>query len=99
MDETQCLYTKCRGIKASVTKLIAKVETMISADLESVSTKSVSESRKLLAETTLTQLKVKKEQVMELDTAIAAKIDSEQEFEEETIEAPDDVRGAHRPFI
>ena len=72
---------------------------MISADLESVSTKSVSESRKVLAETTLMQLKVKKEQVMELDTAIAAKIDSEQEFEEETIEAPDDARGAHRPFI
>ena len=45
---------------------------MISADLESVSTKSVSESRKVLAETTLTQLKVKKDQVMELDTAIAA---------------------------
>jgi len=99
MDESQRLRTKRRGIKASVTKLIAKVETMISADLESVSTKSVSESRKVLAETTLMQLKVKKEQVMELDTAIAAKIDSEQEFEEETIEAPDDARGAHRPFI
>jgi len=32
------------------------------------------------------QLTVKKEQVMKLDTAITAKIDDEQEFEEETIE-------------
>ena len=87
MDENQRLRTKRRGIKASVMKLIAKVETMISADLESVSTKSVSESQKVLAETTLTQLKVKKDQIMELDTAIAAKIDSELEFEEETTEA------------
>ena len=87
MDESQRLRTKCQGIKASVTKLIAKVETVISANLESVSTKSVSESWKVLAETTLTQLKVKKDQVMELDTSIAVKIDGELEFEEETTEA------------
>ena len=61
MDESQHLHTKCRGIKAGVIKLTVKVETMISADFESVSTKSVSESQKVLAETTLTQLKVKKE--------------------------------------
>ena len=35
---------------------------------------------------TLMQLKVKKEQDMKQDTGIVAKIDNEQDFEEETIE-------------
>ena len=87
MSELQRLQAKCRGIKASVTKLIMKVEDVISADLEGVSTQSVSESRKLLAETTLVQLKHKKGQIMELDDAIGAKIEAEQEFEEEITNA------------
>ena len=61
---------------------------MISVYLEDVSTQSVSESRKqLLAETTLVQLKHKKGQIMELDNAIGAKIEAEQEFEEEITNA------------
>ncbi|XP_065901997.1 uncharacterized protein [Dysidea avara] len=87
MSELQRLQAKRRGIKASVTKLITKVEDMISADLEGVSTQYVSESRKLLAETTLVQLKHKKGQIMELDDAIGAKIEAEQEFEEEITNA------------
>ena len=87
MSEVQHLQAKRRGIKASVTKLITKVEDMISADLEDVSTQSVSESRKLLAETTLVQLKHKKGQIMELDDAIGVKIEAEQEFEEEITNA------------
>ena len=81
MSELQHLQAKRRGIKASVTKLITKVEDMISANLEGISTQSVSES----AETTLTQLKHKKGHIM--DDAIGAKIEAEQEFEEEITNA------------
>ena len=81
------LNLKRRGIKASTTKLLAKVEDMLSTDLEGVSTQSVSEGKKLLAETTLTQLKAKKEQIVELDIAIADKIEGELEFEEEITNA------------
>ena len=42
MSEFQRLQVKRRGIKASVTKLITKVEDMISADLEGINTQSVS---------------------------------------------------------
>ena len=77
MSELQRLQAKCHGIKASITKLITKVEVMISTDLECVSTQSVSESRKLLAETTLAQLKQKKGQIMELDNPIGVKIEAE----------------------
>ena len=61
MDDCQCLNSKRRGIKASVTKLITKVEDMLTADLAGVSTQTVPEGKKLLAETTLAQLKHKKE--------------------------------------
>ena len=87
MSELQHLQAKHRGIKASIIKLITKVEDMISADLEGVSNQSVSESRKLLTEITLAQFKHKKGQIMELDDAIGAKIKAEQEFEEEITNA------------
>ena len=87
MREYQCLQVKCRGIKASITKLIAKVEDLISANLEGVSTQSVSASQKLQAKTTLAQLKRKKEQIMELNDAIGVKIEAEQEFKEEITNA------------
>jgi len=47
MDDGQRLCSKRRGIKASITKLISKVE---DTDLEGVSTQTVSESQKLLVE-------------------------------------------------
>jgi len=48
---------------------------------------SVPEGKKLLAETTLTQLKAKKEQIAELDIAIADKVEGDHEFEEEITNA------------
>ena len=77
MDENQRIHSKRRGLKGSVTKLTAKVEDIIFTDLGSISNESVTESRKLMASTTLAQLQAKRDQVVELDTAIAAKIETE----------------------
>jgi len=60
---------------------------MIAADLDSVSAQTVSTSRKLLCETTLTQLKAKKDEIVELDNAIGDKIEVEEEFVEEITNA------------
>ena len=87
MDENQRLHSKQQGSKGSVTKLTAKVEDIISTDLESISNESVTEFRKLMASTTLAQLRAKCDQIAELDAAIAARIETEAEFEEETIYA------------
>jgi len=87
MDENQRLHSKRQGLKGSVTKLTAKVEDIISTDLESISEESITESRKLMASTTLAQLRAKRDQIARLDTAIAARIETEAEFEEETINA------------
>ena len=57
------------------------------ADLEGISTQTVPESKKLLAETTLAHIKHKKEKILELDDAIGAKIEVAQEFEEEITNA------------
>ena len=54
---------------------------MMFADLEGVSTQTVSESKKLLAETTLAHLKHKKEQILELDNSIGVKIEAAEAFE------------------
>ena len=45
------------------------------------------EARKLMAATTLGQLRTKQQQIVELDATIAAKIDTETEFEEEFVNA------------
>ena len=87
IDDLKRLISKRRGIKASVTKLITKVEDMVAADLDTVSSQTVSTSRKLLGETTLTQLKAKKDQIVELDNAIGEKIEAEEEYEEEITNA------------
>ena len=60
---------------------------MVAADLDTVSAQTVSTSRKLLGETTLTQLKAKKNQIVELDNAIGEKIEVEEEYKEETTNA------------
>ena len=68
-------------------KLITKVEDMMSVDLEGISSQTVSESHKLLAETTLAHLKQIKGQILKLDDAIGAKIEAAQEFEEKITNA------------
>jgi len=60
---------------------------MLCTNFECISTEFVPEGKKLLAETMLTQLKAKKEQIAELDIAIADKIEGDQEFEEEITNA------------
>ena len=55
--------------------------------MESISKESVTESRKLIASTIFAQLRTKRDQIAELDTAIAARIETEAEFEGETINA------------
>ena len=85
MDDIQRLHSKRRGIKGNITKLLAKVENMISADLEGVNSQSIKESRKLVA--TTTQLRDKRAQIAELDTAIAVKIQTETGLEEELCNA------------
>jgi len=87
MDATQCLQAKRQALKGSVTKLFTKVEDMIYADLEGVTSESITEARKLMAVTTLGQLQTKRDQIVELDTAIVDKIEAATEFEEETINA------------
>ena len=60
MDEAQRLRIKRRGLKGSVTKLLAKANDILSVELETVNLNSTSQSRKLLASTTVMQLTVKK---------------------------------------
>jgi len=58
---------------------------MLSSALEEISSESITESKKLMAVTTLAQLQAKRDEIAELDTAIAAKITQAEELEEETI--------------
>ena len=60
---------------------------MISADLEGVNSQSIKESHKLISTTTATQLRDKHAQIAELDTVIAAKIQTETDLEEEICNA------------
>jgi len=78
---TYCSFTF--GL-TTIMKLINKVKDVMSTDLEGISNQTVSEPKKLLAETTLAHLKQKKGQIPELDNAIGAKIEAAQHFEEIT---------------
>ena len=55
---------------------------MTSVELERVSSESVTESQRLTATTVLAQIKAKRDQILELDTAIAGKARTEEELEE-----------------
>ena len=71
MDEAQRLRIKRRGLKGSVTKLLAKTNDILSVELETVNLNSTSQARRLLASTTVTQLTAKKDQIERLDDTIA----------------------------
>ena len=68
-----------------MTKLLGKIEELLSTDLEGVNSWSIKEATKLVANTTLSQLKSKRSQIGELDSAIATKIVAEDELEEEIL--------------
>jgi len=65
MNATQHLQAKLWALKGSVTKLFKKVEDLISADLEGITSESVTEARKLMAVTTLGQLQTKHDQIVD----------------------------------
>ncbi|XP_065916009.1 uncharacterized protein [Dysidea avara] len=87
MENIQRLRTRRRATKSSVTKLLGKVDGILSADLEGVNSQSVKEAAKLMADTTLCQLKAKQGQLVELNNVIAEKIDDETELEEDISKA------------
>ena len=78
---------KRRGLRGSVTKLIGKVEDVSTTELEIVNTESVPESRRILASTTVEQMKTKFPHIAELDEAIAKMIQGEEELETEIYDA------------
>ena len=87
MEELQCLRARRRGFKASVTKLLAKIEDIVPAELENVTSESIAESRRVTVSTAIEQLRTKREQITELDNAIAATIQIESELEAEICDA------------
>ena len=87
MDESQRILAKRRGLKSSVTKLLGKIEDMTSVEIEHVSSESVTESRRLTITTILAQIRAKRDQISELDTAIAGKAQTAEELEEEICNA------------
>ena len=82
-DHGRTYPSKRRGLKGSITKLTGKVQEALTAELETVNTDSVPESRRLLVSTTVEQLKSKLAQINELDEAIAKTIQEEEELETE----------------
>ena len=81
MEEIQRLRVKRRGLKGSITKLLAKVDEALTAELERVSVESTPELRRILVATTVEQLRVKHEQIIKLDSTIAEMIQKEDELE------------------
>ena len=60
---------------------------MTSVEIEHVSSESVTESRRLTVTTILAQIRVKRDQISELDTAIAGNAQTAEELEEEICNA------------
>ena len=87
MDDIQRLRARRHGFKSGITKLLSKIEEITSIELERVHSESVSETQRLTASTILAQLKAKWDQIVELDTAIAVKIQTAEELKEETCNA------------
>ena len=87
MDKAQHLRVKWRGLKGSITKLMGKVEDAFTAELEIVNSESVPESQRILAFTTVEQLKTKLAHIAKLDEAIAKTIQGEEGLETEICDA------------
>ena len=87
MDDAQRLRVKRRSCKASITKLLAKVEEAMTHDLSTVNSEVVTESRRLTTATTLTQLKAKKDTISKMNEDISETIKEEEELETELTDA------------
>ena len=87
MAESQRLRVKRHSLKGSITKLTGKLKEALTAELETVSTESVPESRRVLVSTIVEQLKSKLVQITKLNEAIAKTILEEEEPEAEICDA------------
>ena len=83
MDEVQRLRVKRRSCKASITKLLAKVEDTTLIELNTINSETVTESRRLAVTTTLGHLKTKRDLIIRLDSDICDTIQTEEELETE----------------
>ena len=70
-----------------MTKLLTKVDDVLSTELKTVNLNSTPESRRLLAATTATQLTAKRGQIEKLDDTIVAAIEEKTELETEICDA------------
>jgi len=83
MDDLQHLKARRRAAKSSVSKLLSKVDSVLSMEIEGVNSQSVKEKTKLMANSTLRQLQAKQSQFITFNDSIATKFDDETALEEE----------------
>ena len=83
MEDITRLHVKRRSCKASITKLLAKVEEATSCELSTINSRVVADSRRLATVTTLAQLKTKKDAIAKLNNDISEAIQNEDELETE----------------
>ena len=74
---------KRRSCKASITKLLAKVQDATSCELNTLNSETVTESQRLPVTTTLGYLKTKRDLLIKLDSDVCDTILTEDELETE----------------
>ena len=83
MDEVQRLRVKRRSCRASITKLLTKVEDAMLCELNTINSETVDESRRLAFTTTLRHLRTKRDLIIKLDSDICGSIQTEGDLETE----------------
>ena len=83
MDEVQRLRVKRQSCRASITKLLTKVEDAMLCELNTINSETVDESRMLAFTTTLGHLRTKRDLIIKLDSDICDSIQTEGELETE----------------
>ena len=86
-EDPQRLRVKRRSCRGSITKLLSKVEDALSCELTTINSDTVAESQRLAFNTTLGQLKLKKDLIIKLDSDISYAIKEEEELETELNDA------------
>ena len=88
-DDPQRLRVKRRSCKGSITKLLTKVDSALSCELNTINSTTVDESQRLAFNTVLGQLKTKRDLIIKLDGDISDTIKSDEELETELNDADD----------
>ena len=83
MDEVQRLRVKRQSCRASITKLLTKVEDAMLCELNTINSETVDESRMLAFTTMLGHLRTKRDLIIKLDSDICDSIQTEGELETE----------------